>query len=358
MSRITVFKSESPQLTSGIVLAGTFPWANSLFEQLAPRPLVPVAHRPLIDFALTWLQAGGVHQVVICGNRNSRALEAQISRGPSAAIELSYLEDSMPRGAAGCVRDAAMSCAADRFVVTDAAAIPTLDLRELLAIHDHSGAALTMAVYHEARSGGRAPLRVPAGIYVVDRRIIELVAPRGFVDIKEHLIPRLVRAGERIATYAVEGAVARVLNAHTYLAVNDIVTARTTSARDLRPGYDPQGQALVHRDAIVESGVIFVGPVLVAAGAHIEAGAVLIGPTSIGCDATVGAGALISRSAVWRRSRIGAGASLDRSILGDDSVVAAGRQLNRAVIAGESPRAMVAVLAHPAAGTHSPRSAA
>ncbi|MEP7118395.1 MAG: NDP-sugar synthase [Acidobacteriota bacterium] len=348
-----MFESASPQLTSGIVLAGTFPWANSLFEQLAPRPLVPVAHRPLIEFALSWLQTGGVRQVVICGNRNSRALEAQIARGPSAALELSYLEDSMPRGAAGCARDAAMSCHADRFVVTDAAAIPTLDLRELLAVHDRSGAALTLAVYDEARSGGRSPLHAPAGIYVIDRRILESVALRGFVDIKEHLIPRLVRAGERIATYAVDGAVARVLNAHTYLAVHDIVTARTTSAIDLRPGYDPQGQALVHRDAIVEPGVTFVGPVLVAAGARIEAGAVLIGPTSIGCDATVGAGALVSRSAVWRRSRIGAGAFLDRSILGDDSIVAAGRQFNRAVVAGEARRAMVSVPA-----SHSPRSAA
>ena len=353
-----LFQSESFQRTSGIVLAGTFPWANSLFEQLAPRPLLPVAHRPLIEFALSWLQSGGVQQVVICGNRNSRALEAQISRGASAVLKLSYQEDSMPRGAAGCVRDAAMSCDADRFVVTDAAAIPTLDLRELLSIHDHSGAAVTMAVYPEARSGGRSPLQTPAGVYVIDRRIIESIAVRGFVDIKEHLIPRLVHSGERVATYAVDGAVARVLNAHTYLAVHDIVIERTTAAHDLRPGYGLHGQALVHRAAIVAADVTLVGPVLVAAGARIESGSVLIGPTSIGCDATVGAGALISRSAVWRRSRIGAGAFLDRSILGDDSIVAAGRQLSRAVVAGESRRAMVTVLAGHAAGSLSPRSAA
>ncbi len=37
-------------LTSGIVLAGTFPWANSAFDRLSPRPLVPLAHRPLIGF--------------------------------------------------------------------------------------------------------------------------------------------------------------------------------------------------------------------------------------------------------------------------------------------------------------------
>jgi mannose-1-phosphate guanylyltransferase len=344
--------------TSGIVLAGTFPWANSLFERLAPRPLVPVAHRPLIEFALGWLHAAGVQRVVVCGNRHSRALEAQIARGPSAALNLSYLEDAMPRGAAGCVRDAAEACDSDTFIVTDAAAIPTLDLRQMVDVHRHSGAAVTVAVYPEARGAGRAPLQVPAGVYVIDRRIVDSIARHGFVDIKEHLIPRLARAGERIATFVADGAVARVLNADTYLAVNDIVTERTTSAINVRPGYDLRGQALVHRDAIVESDVTFVGPVLVAAGARIEARAVLIGPTSIGCDATVEAGAVVSRSAVWRRSRVGAAAVLDRSILGDDSVIASGRHLYRAVVGGESRRGVVTVATPLPAVSASPRSAA
>lgn len=348
----------SPQSTLGIVLAGTFPWAKSPFEQLAPRPLVPVAHRPLIEFALSWLQSASVQRVVVCGNRHSRALESQISRGLSADLNLSYLEDVTPRGAAGCVRDAARSCEGDTFVVTDAAAIPTLDLKAMLAVHHASGAALTMAVYHEARSAGRPSFQVPAGVYVMDRRIVESIALGGFVDIKEHLIPSLARAGERIATYAAGGAVARVFNADTYLAVNDMVTQRTTAGLIGRPGYDLRGEALVHRDAIVASDVTFVGPVLVAAGARIGSRAVLIGPTSIGCDATVGVGALVSRSAIWRRSHIGAEAYLDRSILGDDSIVAGGRQLYRAVVAGESRRSMISVPARLVAHSQSPRSAA
>lgn len=348
----------SPLMTPGIVLAGTFPWADSPFEQLGPRPLVPVAHRPLIGFALSWLQNAGVRRVVVCGNRNSRALEAQLSRGPASDLQLSYLEDAMPRGAAGCVRDAAMSCEGDAFVVTDAAAIPNLDLHDMLETHYASGAAVTMAVYRETQGAGPSPLQMPAGIYVIERRIIESVSPRGFVDIKEHLIPKLARAGERIATYAVAGAVPRVLNANTYLAVNDIATQTTTSARVVLPGYELRGESLVHRDAIVAPGVTFVGPVLVAAGARIASQAVLIGPTSIGCDATVESGALISRSAIWRRSRIGANAVVDRSIVGDDGTVDGHRHLYRAVVKGESRRASAVVAVRAMAEPQSPRSAA
>lgn len=342
--------------TSGIVLAGTFPWANSPFERLAPRPLVPVAHRPLIGFALSWLQKAGITRVAVCGNRHSRALSSLFASGTA---NVSYHEDEMPRGAAGCVRDAAMTLDGDTFVVTDAAAIPGVPLLDLLDRHLESGAAATVAVFREPRGSGQAPLHVPAGVYVLSRQVVERIARHGFVDIKEHLIPRLALSGERVATFVVATPVPRVLNADTYLAVNDIVTHQTASGRALPPGYDLIGEALVHRDAMVAPDVTLAGPVIVAAGASIGSRAVLVGPTSIGVDATVGPGALVSRSAVWRRSHIGANAAVDRSIIGDDGVVGHDGRLYRAVVPGKYRRRRTTqVVAPVAAAAQLPRPAA
>ena len=352
-----MLKPRSLSSTPGILLAGTFPWANSPFERLAPRPLMPLAHRPLFGFALGWLLNAGVTRVVVCGNRHSRALEAQLSR-ETGAFDLTYREDAMPRGAAGCVRDAADGCAGDAFIVADASAIPTLDLHDLLETHYASGAAATMAVYGESRGAGHAPMQVPAGVYVLDRRVVESIGRHGFIDIKEQLVPQLARAGERVATFTIGAAVPRVLNAGTYLAVNDIVTQNTTSARVVLAGYEQRGEALVHHDAVVESDVIMAGPVIVAAGARIGSRAVLVGPTSVGCDADVGAGALVSRSAVWRRSRIGANAVVDRSIIGDDGLVSPDRRVYKAVVASEARRSATAVPAGVPATSLSPRSAA
>jgi NDP-sugar pyrophosphorylase family protein len=77
----------------------------------------------------------------------------------------------------------------------------------------------------------------------------------------------------------------------------------------------------VHRDAVVASDVVFVGPVLVGSGARIMSGAVIVGPTSIGCEASVGPGVLISRSAIWRRSVLHERAVADRCLVSDDTVV-------------------------------------
>lgn len=330
----------APVLTSGIVLAGTYPWANSAFDRLLLRPLVPVAHRPLISFALSWLHSGGVRNVVVCGNRNSRGLELPLRRQFGQDLDLSYIEDPMPRGAAGCARDAAMNGDSQTFVVTDGSAIPNVDLTRLLDAHQQSGAAATVVVYREVIGSSESLLRVPAGVYVFDRRVLEPIAPHGFVDIKEHLIPRLVRQGERVHTFVVGDAVPRVLDADTYLAVNDFATqtATVTGPMSDRDPYIRWGDALIHREATIASDVVLAGPVLVGPGANLRSGAVVIGPSSIGCDVTIDEGALVSRSAIWRRAHVQAGAVVDRSIVADDAVVTSGAQAYRSIVASGRKR--------------------
>lgn len=322
--------------TSGIVLAGTFPWANSAFDRLSPRPLVPIAQRPLITFSLSWLHAAGVPSAVVCGNRSVRALQARVAGEFSVQIDVTYVEDPMPRGAAGCIRDAAQTQHSQTFVVTDGASIPTVDLQALLTAHYESGAAITVVVHHESRGAGLPPLKVPAGIYVIDRRALESVAAHGFVDLKEHLIPSLARAGERIATFDAEAPVPRVLNAETYLAANEFATRMLIARGELPDGYALLGEALIHRNATIAADVTIAGPVMVAEGVTVAAGAVLIGPTSVGRDVAVGAGAVVSRSAVWRRSRILSGATVDRSIVADDGLVGRDQRVYRAIVSGQS----------------------
>ena len=336
--------TRSSVLTSGIVLAGTFPWANSAFDRLSPRPLVPVAQRPLIAFSLSWLRSAGICNVIVCGNRNSRALQSNVMQQFASDLQTTYIEDQMPRGAAGCVRDAGMSSDSQTFVITDGACVPDLNLDELLRAHGESGAAATVVVHEQPRRPGQVALPVPVGVYVFDRRVIELIAAHGFVDIKEHLIPDLVRAGEPIATFVVTSVMPRVLNAETYLAVNEFATQLLVTGWATLDGYDLHGESLIHRDASVSRDVTFVGPVMVGAGAAIESGAVIVGPTSIGLDVTVGAGALVSRSSLWRRSHVLSNAVVDRSIVADDGVVGPHQRAYRAIVAHAPRRSAYAIL--------------
>jgi NDP-sugar pyrophosphorylase family protein len=300
---------------AAVVLAGTHHWTGSRFERLAPRPLLPVALAPLMSYSLRWLRQGGIRRATICTNR--RAVEAAFADGRELEMELGYSRDAMPRGPAGCVRDAGLRTGAGTLVVTDGTAIPTADFTELLGAHLASGAALTAVVHGE---GSSSP--TPGGVYVFDRRALAHVAPSGFQDIKEDLIPRLRRAGERVAAHLSDGLCPQVVDARTYLAVNEWMLHRLAHE---------DGGALVHATACVEPGARLVGPVQLGAGARVAAGATIVGPTSIGPGSTVGRDAVVSCSVVGRRCVMAEESLLHACVMGDDAVVPSWARLFNAV---------------------------
>lgn len=295
---------------SAVVLAGTHHWSGSIFESLAPRPLVPVALAPLISYSLRWLRQGGVRLATICAN--GTFIEDAFGDGDEMEMELSYYQDGTPRGPAGCVRDAGLLTGSETLVVTHGTAIPTVDLGELLASHHASGAAVTAVVHRE---GSPCAPPTPGGVYVFDRRVLDHVPQNGFQDIKENLIPRLRRGGERVVAYDSEGFCPHVFDAQTYLQVNQWMLQR------LFHEDERAGGSLLHPGASVGPGARLVGPVQLGPGARVEAGATIVGPTSIGAESTIGRNALVARSVVWSRCAIGEGSVVHGCVVGNDAVI-------------------------------------
>ena len=341
--------------TMGVVLVGTHPWANSAFDRLLPRTLLPVAHRPLLSYALSWLRAGGIQHAAVCANRETQVLRSRVLRHVPDVMTVSYHEDAMPRGAAGALRDAALASDCDTFVVTDGTSIPNVDVRALLAHHLDSRAAVTILVHREPGRHGSPCAQVPTGIYVCNREALMDIPEHGFYDLKENLIPQLYRTGKRVGAFVAETDSPRVLDASSYLAVNEWMVEQLMERGDAPEGYAFSGSCLHHRDASIAADADFIGPVIVGPGARVMSGAVIVGPTSIGLEAVVGAEALVSRSAVWRRCTIGKGAVADRCILADDTVMEANRQAYRAVMFANFPRERAAGHAAGASGPETTR---
>jgi NDP-sugar pyrophosphorylase family protein len=318
---------------TGIVLAGTHPWTRTPFDRLPPRPLLPVAHRPLLSYALSWLRDGGIRHAAVCANRETQVLESRLHHHVPHGLRVSYHEDDMPRGAAGAVRDAADGSDAEILVVADGTAIPNVELSDVLAAHQATRAAVTVVSYLERGRHGKPPLHVPTGIYVFNRQALASVPRRGFFDIKENLIPQLHRAHERISAYTAEHPSPRVLDASSYRAVNEWMVEHLVTSREVPEGYVLSGSCLIHRDAEIARDTTFVGPVLVGPGVRIASGAVIVGPTSIGRDVAVNAGVLVSRSAIWRRCVLHEHAVADRCIVADGSVIPAGAQVFHRIMA-------------------------
>ncbi len=311
----------------GIVLAGTYHSADNAFSGSVPRPLLPVAQIPVIGYVLRWLRDGGVARATICSNSRSRAIERCVGDGASLSMELDYVEDESPRGPAGCARDAALRFPVQTFVVVDGSVIPDCPLQTVIEAHRESGAAVTAVVHYAARSGMNADrVATPAGIYVFDRRAFEMVAAVGFQDIKDHLLPALRRRRQRISAFSSPQFCPRVLNAETYLAVNQWVIERIPADPAMFERWGPfsvTGEIAAHASATVDPSARIIGPAIIGAGVTIGANAVIVGPASIGPNTVIGEGALVSRSVMWNGCTVGDGAFVDASVVGDGVAIAA-----------------------------------
>jgi mannose-1-phosphate guanylyltransferase len=301
-----------------------------------------VANQPLFTYAVQWLQTGGLSEIVLGVNVETRVQVARaVDRLKMTGIRLH--EDGTPRGPAGSVRDAVIHSDAETIVVADGTCVPAADLGALLACHSGASAEMTVLVHPEPGQPPAAGRFVPGGAYVLSRKAVELIQARGFQDLKEGLLPRLYRSGERTAAYVAGESSPRALDASSYLSLNDWVVQRLAV---LPPAEDYvlRGSAHCHSSARISPDVVFVGPVVVGPDAKVLGDATIVGPTSIAAEAVVAAGALVSRSALWDGASVGEGAVADRCILPDGSVVPPREWLLGQLLA-PSPRSKLARVA-------------
>jgi len=333
----------------GIVLAGVHRWGGDALERVSCRPLLPVALRPLVWHVASWMKAGGIQEACICGNSDTAHLRRVFGDGRALGLTLKYYEDVMPRGPAGCARDAVGGVTADVFVAAEASILPRIELASLVRAHVSSGAVMTIVVADSDDGGDLTDSPVePAGIYVFGPETLRCVPAAGYQDIKESLVPHLYRQGARVETYKVNsGALRRVYGVPSYLATHVWALQRLAREPAWREGMEQRGEAWVDPTARVDATARLVGPVLVGPGATIGAGAMLIGPTCIGASCRVGARVVLSRSVVWDGCTLGEGAIVDQSIVTESCTVEPGVVVRNTVYTRQRPatRTLLARLA-------------
>lgn len=306
-----------------LLLAGFTGWGNPRVHGLPLRPLAPVALRPLVTYPLEWFARHGATLVTICGHGSAEPLQRRLGT-QYGATDLRYVQDQMPRGPAGCIRDAAVEGSDKPLVVAEGSVLPTLCLDELLEAHRRTGAAMTIV----AKADGRGLIR-PAGIYVVERRALAHIPRQGFLDIKEALVPRLHAAGELVTVHQPGDIGRRVGNLETYLLANYWVLDRMARTAPLDDRQARRSLLAAHPTARIADGATLIGDIAIGAGAHVDAQATIVGPAVIGVGSTIERGALVSRSVIGDGCVVAGGAVVHGSFVADQVQVGRGDRLYR-----------------------------
>ena len=305
-----------------------------------PKPALTLVDRPFLAYAVEWLGAHGVTEVVLACGFKPDALREALGDGEHAGVRLTYVVEPDRRGTAGAIRFAAEALGErldDRFLALNGDVLTDLDLTALQREHGERGATATIGLigvedssaYGQVscddegrvlafteKTGEPVPGEVNAGAYVLERSVLDLIPPGREVSIEREVFPRLV--GEGLHALLLEGYWMDIGTPERYLQASwDILEGRVeTQVVPTEPGL------LRAAGADVSDGAT-VGPrAVVSAGCTVEAGAAVAESVLLdGC--TVGEGARVERSILGPGARVAAGATLADAVVGRDEMVVA-----------------------------------
>jgi mannose-1-phosphate guanylyltransferase len=299
-----------------------------------PKPALTLVDRPFLAYMIEWLSGHGVTEVILaCGFLPDVLREALAGEEERAGTRIRYVAEPEPLGTAGAIRfvaDALGDDLEDRFLALNGDVLTDLDLTALLRAHGEWDAAASIGLHPVEdssafglvergedgevlafleKTGERKPGQVNAGMYVLERSVLDLVPAGENVSIERDVFPRLVGAdlhGLRLDGYWLDiGTPERYLQASW-----DILEGRVaTRVEPTSPG------------------------VLVDPGAAVGDGAT-IGPRAVvGSGCRVGAGAELRQSVLLDGATVGENARVVDSILAAGAEVAAGAVVEGAVAA-------------------------
>lgn len=319
----------------GVVLAAGLGTRLRPLTLHKPKPLVPLAGRPLIERALDALDALGVRAVGVNAFHLGDTLVDALAHRPRRPIVVS---ETTLQGTGGGLRGVAAALPRTSTVVINGDALFDFDLAPLAAAHRRRGSEATLVLRRVPRdspfarvgldAGGRihriAEVEGPdapppealtygayTGVQLVEPALLDALPPQGPCDVLRTAYRTRLHQGAAIHAQFVPddsywldvGTVPRYLEAHR--AVLDGVLRGAPL-----PPVGAEG-ARVAAGAHVAPGARLVGPCVVEAGARIAAGATVGAYVFVGADAEIGAGAVLSDCVVW------AGARAEGEVQGD-----------------------------------------
>ncbi len=306
-----------------------------------PKPMVPVANRPVMEHILRLLSRHGFEQVIANLHWFPDTIRDRFGHGSELGIELSYSHEDELLGTAGGVRNVAGYFGSGPFLVMAADALTDIDLAGLWAAHEATEGIATLAVKRvpnvaefgvvitdsDGRVQGFQEKPNPAEalsdlascmIYVLEPEIFDYFPDRPAVDFALDVFPALLDHDVPFHVHAIDAYWNDVGSLPEYLRGNlDAVEGVV----DVEPG----GTLLAESggDRATEDGEPGVnGPVLAAEGCEIDSSARLDGPLVIGEGCAIGAGAQVKHAVLLPGAEVPARGVLASGVLGRATGVA------------------------------------
>ena len=313
-----------------------------------PKAMVTLRNRPFIQYMVDFLRAAGLEGAVLSMGYLPHPIRQHFAEQGLEGFTLEYVLESSPLGTAGGIKNAQEQLGGGEgpFVVTNGDVLTGLDLREVIEAHQSSDAlaTITLTPVEDPTAYGlvevdhrlwvkrfvEKPISdevrtslINAGIYVLEREVLNMIPEGREVSIEREIFPELQAAG-RLRAYISSAYWRDIGTPRSYLTASHDVLSGAIGRETGGLNQEGFSYMSVERSAQVSRDVALLPPVCVAKGCEVEAGATIGSRTSLGEGCLIEKGAMVEGSILFEGVRVGEGAVIRNAIVGPGARVGKG----------------------------------
>jgi mannose-1-phosphate guanylyltransferase/phosphomannomutase len=320
-----------------------------------PKPMLPLANRPMMEHILNLVRRHAFEEVVVTLAFMPDVIRNYFGDGSEFGVDIAYATEETPLGTAGSVRNAAEQLG-ERFVVVSGDVLTDIDLDKVIAAHEEKGALATIALarvdnplefgivitnedgsierFLEKPSWGQVfSDTINTGVFVFEPEIFDHIDPDRPVDFSNEVFPALLEQGLPLYGAVIDGYWEDVGTIEAYLrAHKDILDQRV--AVDV-PGFEVSGGVWVGEGAEIHPDAVVDGPAVIGVNARVEGGVRLGEYAVLGANVKVRADAQVDRSVVQDNAYLGESTRLAGTVVGRACDLRRGARLEDGSVLGD-----------------------
>ncbi|RME84269.1 MAG: hypothetical protein D6785_05755, partial [Planctomycetota bacterium] len=216
-------KKEKLKLVKGssfmkaVLLAGGIEVSPSPYNQVFPKPMLPVGNKPVLEWAILCLKRGGFRDFhIVVSPVTGQMIETYFHNGQSLGVNLHYYYEEEPLGTAGSI--GLVEGLEDTFLVMNGDLVTNLDFSKIVSFHRNKKAFLTLACFSKGiyldfgylilngsqlqdyREKPTLSVSVSTGIYVMEPEVLNYLPPKRCFHIPE-LVNQLISLNKPVFAY-------------------------------------------------------------------------------------------------------------------------------------------------------------
>jgi mannose-1-phosphate guanylyltransferase / phosphomannomutase len=320
-----------------------------------PKPMLPIANRPMMEHVINLLKRHGIDEIVVTVAFLANNIKTYFGDGSEFGVTMHYAHEATPLGTAGSVGNA-RELLDERFLVISGDVITDIDLGKIISFHDEKNALATIGLtpvdnplefgivitredgsierFLEKPTWGQVfSDTINTGIYVFEPEIFDYIATTGQVDFSSEVFPRILADGKPLYGAIAEGYWEDVGTLEAYLSSHKDVLDQLVDL-DI-PGFRVNDGVWLGEGAEISPDAVVQGPVVIGSGCRVEAGSKLGEYTVLASNTRVMHDVQIERSVVHEHVYIGPGSRLRGAVIGRNSSVRTNARVDEGAVTGD-----------------------